>query len=137
MTYPVWCDHRENPKVRAKIQALEGVEYIELQLPVGDLILPEANIAIERKSCSDFIGSVYDSGKVFRQLEELKTNYKNPILVIHGDMFEYLSWQRGDAHRAHMTYLSAMVAVARMGIPIISCRTDDEYLETILILVKQ
>jgi Fanconi anemia group M protein len=55
----------------------------EKQLEVADYLLSEA-VAVERKTCADFISSIVD-GRLFKQLAEMKTNFEKPVLIIEGD----------------------------------------------------
>lgn len=55
------------------------------QLSVGDYVLSD-RCAIERKSASDFISSMY-SGRLFDQVQRLSGVYELPIIIIEGDFF--------------------------------------------------
>jgi len=59
-----------------------GAIVNEQPLEVGDFICSE-NAAVERKTYDDFISSVID-GRVFEQAENLKKNFKKPIIIIEG-----------------------------------------------------
>jgi Fanconi anemia group M protein len=59
-----------------------GATVNEQSLEVGDFICSE-NVAVERKSYDDFISSIID-GRVFEQAENLKKNFKKPIIIIEG-----------------------------------------------------
>lgn len=133
--FVVLVDQREDDKVKKRLHKLEGVKIIDdTNLPFGDYVIGDTNV--ERKSIGDFLGSLY-AGKLFRQVEELATNSKHPILIVHGDLHKTLSWNRGDARRSHLSFLSAQAAIARMGVPTIYVEEDEEYAETILSLVRQ
>jgi len=54
----------------------------EMSLEIGDFICSK-NIAIERKSHSDFISSIID-GRIFVQIKNLKENFKKAIIIIEG-----------------------------------------------------
>lgn len=55
-------------------------------LRVADYVIsPE--IAVERKSISDFISSVYD-GRLFVQASEISASYRKPYIIIEGDVKE-------------------------------------------------
>ncbi len=54
------------------------------QLAVGDYVLSD-DVAIERKTVSDFISSIFD-GRLFRQASDLSSVYRQPILLVEGDI---------------------------------------------------
>ena len=138
MGYKVLVDHRESEQSKTllrKLQKLEGVEVeVMPNMPVGDLIV--GDFLVEHKEVSDFMASIYD-GRLFRQAKELSETGVQPVLILHGDIFETLSWVRGDANRSHHSYLSALATLARMGIPVIPARSDEEFVQVVLDLVKQ
>ncbi|MFC2143007.1 ERCC4 domain-containing protein [Candidatus Aenigmatarchaeota archaeon] len=53
------------------------------RLEVSDYILSK-DVAVERKTTSDFISSIID-GRLFKQINELKNNFPKPILIIEGE----------------------------------------------------
>jgi DNA excision repair protein ERCC-4 len=53
---------------------------------VGDYILA-SNVAVERKTISDLVYSIYD-GRIFKQAAELHTSYTRPFLMLEGDFEE-------------------------------------------------
>jgi len=55
------------------------------QLPVADYIISESS-GIERKAAQDFTDSIKD-GRLFKELFELKKVFKNPILILEGELF--------------------------------------------------
>ena len=71
--------HEKNSLVASELVSFGvGVEFQHLK--VADYII--GNIAIERKTCSDFLSSMINK-RLLRQLEELK-QYEKKILVIEG-----------------------------------------------------
>lgn len=54
----------------------------EMNLHVGDFICSE-EVAIERKTHSDFISSIID-GRIFEQAKDLRKNFEKPIIIIEG-----------------------------------------------------
>lgn len=53
------------------------------QLPLADFILSK-KVAVERKTCKDFINSIID-GRLFEQVREMVNTFENPILIIEGN----------------------------------------------------
>lgn len=74
------CDFRE----REVIEHLKklGAVINKRGLMTGDFICSK-RLAIERKTHSDFIGSIID-GRLFEQANDLKNNFEKPIVIIEG-----------------------------------------------------
>ncbi len=74
-------DYRE----REVIEHLKKMDVIvnEMGLEVGDFILSDNRVVIERKAHSDFISSIID-GRMFEQAKLLKENFNKPIIIIEG-----------------------------------------------------
>jgi ERCC4-type nuclease len=105
-----------------------------IQLPVGDIVT--GDVGIEHKTVGDFLGSTFDK-KILRQAKELSDNFNTPVLIIHGDMPEQISWIRGDASRVHKTVIATKAAIARFGVSVIEVRSDQEYIEQVLAFIRQ
>ncbi len=60
----------------------ERCELREKQLNVADYLLSR-RVAVERKTAGDFLSSMVD-GRLFKQMEELKSNFKRPLLILEG-----------------------------------------------------
>jgi len=74
------ADNREkNSLVFSELSSL-GIQVEVKHLPVADFLIN--NIAIERKTVSDFIGSMINK-RLARQLEEMK-QYQKQLLIIEG-----------------------------------------------------
>lgn len=77
----VIADYREKDVI--KYLRNMGVTVNEMKLDVGDFICSDNNVAIERKTHSDFVSSIID-GRIFEQAKMLKENFEKPIIVIEG-----------------------------------------------------
>ncbi len=76
----VLVDYREkNSLVPAELIHL-GLEVEFMELKIGDYLVN--NVAIERKTVSDFLSSMLNK-RILRQLEELQ-QYENKLLIIEG-----------------------------------------------------
>jgi Fanconi anemia group M protein len=64
-----------------------GCSLIIETLDIGDYLLSD-RIAVERKTVSDFEGSIMD-GRLFDQLERIKRSFESPILLIEGSRKEF------------------------------------------------
>jgi DNA excision repair protein ERCC-4 len=82
----VVVDERERQSgVPEKLSGL-GVRVYFNRLPVADYVIsPE--VAVERKSISDLVSSIYD-GRLFIQASEISSAYKKPYLLVEGDVKE-------------------------------------------------
>ena len=101
--YRVIVDERERPsKVPYFLTKLNLMVEFRL-LEVGDYILP--GFAIERKSISDFVKSLY-SGRIFDQAYQLSDVYEHAILIVEGDFRAMLD--RGLRARAYWGALTTL-----------------------------
>ncbi|MFA5050017.1 MAG: ERCC4 domain-containing protein [Candidatus Micrarchaeia archaeon] len=76
------ADDREDARIISFLKSFNCEVEIK-RLLVGDFICSE-NTAIERKTRNDFESSIIDK-RLFYQLQNLKENYKNVILIIEGE----------------------------------------------------
>lgn len=84
------ADKREkNSLVISELVSL-GVSVEFNHLEVGDFVISD-DIALERKTVNDFISSML-SKRLLKQLSNLKSNYRKPLLIIEGideqDLYE-------------------------------------------------
>jgi len=77
----VMADFREKDVI-SNLKSL-GVIVNEVSLEVGDFILSDNRVVIERKTHSDFVSSIID-GRLFEQSRLMKDNFEKPIIIIEG-----------------------------------------------------
>ncbi|MFA4819702.1 MAG: ERCC4 domain-containing protein [Candidatus Aenigmatarchaeota archaeon] len=77
----IYADNRENNKVTEILK--HRCDLRQKQLAVADYLLSK-RVAVERKTCGDFLSSMTD-GRLFKQLGELKENFRTPVLIIEGN----------------------------------------------------
>jgi ERCC4-type nuclease len=75
------ADYREDPDILMYLKEFDAEVKVET-LPVGDF-LSSSETVIERKTRNDFENSIMD-GRLFKQLENMKLNYKNAIVIVEG-----------------------------------------------------
>ncbi|MGB9719792.1 MAG: ERCC4 domain-containing protein [Candidatus Anstonellales archaeon] len=75
------ADYREDPDIIMHLKESDAEIRVET-LPVGDF-LTSSETVIERKTRMDFENSIID-GRLFKQLENMKLNYKNVVVVVEG-----------------------------------------------------
>ena len=84
MSFRIVVDERERNSRVPKFLIEDGAQIDFARLSVGDYIIaPE--IAIERKTISDLINSIYD-GRLFIQCSDLIQFYSKPVLLIEGNI---------------------------------------------------
>lgn len=107
-------DHRETAGGVARHLHELGASLEPRQLEVGDFVLSD-RVAVERKTCADFVDSLVD-GRLFGQLKELKA-YPRPFLVLEGESLyghRNVSWE---------AILGAVAAVTvDHGVPVLQTR---------------
>ena len=79
----VVADNREVPSgIPTELENL-GTDVEMKQLEVGDYVLSD-RVAVERKTGTDFVSSLIDDRKLFRQISDLARSYDRPILILEG-----------------------------------------------------
>jgi ERCC4-related helicase len=114
------ADHREYRSNVVKNLVIKGASIDPQQLNVGDYVL-SSRIGVERKNVDDYLESLV-SGKLFRQIAQLRDAYSRPLLIIEG---EGLLTKRNISHNAIIGSFSSIIV--DFGIPII---TTKDALET-------
>lgn len=82
----IYVDNREANSGIPEILKNMGVTVIMEQLDVADYVITK-DVAIERKSVTDLISSVFDK-RLFDQIKRLSESYSNPILLVEGDLYK-------------------------------------------------
>ncbi len=75
-------DHREQAGGVVRHLMELGAKLEGRQLEVADFVLSD-RVAVERKTCADFVDSLVD-GRLFNQLKELQA-YPRPFLILEGE----------------------------------------------------
>ncbi|MBU2497089.1 MAG: hypothetical protein KJ767_03465 [Nanoarchaeota archaeon] len=125
----ILVDKREkNSLVAHEIVNLGG--KIEFQrLPIADYIIGE--VAIERKTASDFINSMVNK-RLFRQIEELK-QFKKALVIVEGDLYK-TEYNNFNPNAIRGMLLSIMLDYE---IPVVFTSDYDETAEFIVSLQKR
>lgn len=84
----IFADYRE----KETIEHLKKMDIIltETNLEVGDFVLSDSRVVIERKTHSDFVSSIID-GRVFEQAKLMKDNFSHPVIIIEGSSNRYIN----------------------------------------------
>ena len=80
----VVVDKRERRSGVPSILKSLGLRVQYSTLDSGDYVIPSGYI-IERKTVNDFVSSLF-SGRLFEQAKRLSQAYKNPLILVEGDL---------------------------------------------------
>ena len=106
-----------------------GAQLEGRNLEIGDFILSD-RVAVERKSCADFVDSLVD-GRLFEQLRALHA-YPRPFLILEGDS---LHGHRNVSVEAVMGALAAVTV--DHGIPVLQVREPLDTARFVLAVAKR
>ncbi|HEX2066323.1 MAG TPA: ERCC4 domain-containing protein, partial [Candidatus Thermoplasmatota archaeon] len=110
----VLYDHREQSGAVVRHLHELGCALEGRQLEVADFILSD-RVAVERKTCADFVGSLVD-GRLFEQLRQLKA-YPRPFLLLEGETLH------GHRNLSPEAIVGALASVTvDHGIPVLQTR---------------
>ena len=91
MRIRILVDERERKSGIPDLLRRAGATIDFAQLKVGDYVVsPET--AIERKTIQDLLNSIYD-GRLFIQCSQLIEHYVKPVLIVEGNLVEFLYTQ--------------------------------------------
>ncbi|MHC1602197.1 MAG: DEAD/DEAH box helicase [Methermicoccaceae archaeon] len=128
----VYVDSRE---LRSQVvKALEelGMDVRVETMEVGDYVVSE-RVAIERKTASDLLSSLMDSGReLFLQLSDIARTYDRPLLMIEGeDIYT--------ARRVHPNAVRGLLASVAVdfSIPMVFTKNERESAEFIAVIAKR
>ncbi|MTK64495.1 MAG: DEAD/DEAH box helicase, partial [Methanobacterium sp.] len=114
----IYADSREgSSRVLRELERL-NVDIKVKSLAVADYQVSD-DVAIERKTNSDFVSSIMDK-RLHKQAKELVDNFKKPVIIIEGSEF-YSGFIHPNAVRGAL----ASIAVD-FGIPIIPTRSPED-----------
>jgi Fanconi anemia group M protein len=126
----IYADKREtNSRILDILK--QKCTLVDKQLHVGDYLLSK-RVCVERKTAADFISSILD-GRLFAQIEEMKKNFTNPLLVIEGNgLFN-------DERNVHPNAIRGALASIAIdyNVPIIHTANNLETAEMLLTIAKR
>jgi len=126
----IYADNREaNSRITSILRKRCQVE--EKNLAVGDYILSK-RVAVERKTTNDFLSSLID-GRLFRQLGELKQNFRLPLLIVEGNALF------NNGRKIHPNAIRGALASITLdyGVPIIKTENNLETAEMLFAIAKR
>lgn len=80
----LYADSREVSSGIPELIKAENINVYVRNLTVADYIISD-RCAVERKSVSDFVSSLFD-GRLIDQLDRLSKAYDKPVLILEGDV---------------------------------------------------
>jgi len=123
-------DHREYRSNVIKNLTIKGIIVEPQQLDVGDYVL-SSRIGVERKNVDDFLESLI-TGKLFKQIAQLRDAYSRPLLIIEG---EGLLTKRNISHNAIFGSLASISV--DFGIPVLRTKDAMETADLLNVIAKR
>jgi len=123
-------DNREYRSNVVKHLTIKGVDIEPNQLDVGDYIL-STRIGVERKNVDDFLESLI-SGKLFKQISQLRDSYSRPVLILEG---ENLLTKRNISHNAIFGSISSISV--DFGIPVLMTKDEMETADLLKVIATR
>ncbi len=123
-------DHREYRSSVVKNLTVKGTYVEPQQLEIGDYIL-SSRIGVERKNVDDYLDSLM-TGKLFKQIIQLRDAYSRPILIIEG---ENLFSKRNITHNAIFGSLASITV--DYGVPILITKDSFETADLLHVIAKR
>jgi len=136
-------DEREKNSGIPDLLKKSGVRLDFSQLAVGDYIVaPE--IAVERKTISDLVSSIYD-GRLYVQCSELVKHYQKPVVVIQGNLADLVQMPdirgrkeiRRLVDRTALAYDALATVAADFRVPIIHTPTAGQTAQLLISLASK
>lgn len=129
-TIRIEVDYRERPSGIPEILENYHIDVRIRTLRFGDYVVSDF-ATVERKTARDFLISIID-GRLFAQVSKLRTNCRNPILLIEGD----INTPGMDVHpRAIQGCLVSICAIWR--IPVLFTASVEQTAEVLIMLGEQ
>lgn len=92
-----------------RLDKIPGVTVDVVDLLSGDYAIAD-KVGVERKTASDFVASIMD-GRLFGQLELLKTEYETGVVLIEGDLRSVRSAIEPVALDGALSYLTLLSGI--------------------------
>jgi len=123
-------DNREYRSNVVKHLTIKGIDIEPHQLDVGDYIL-STRIGVERKNVDDFLESLI-SGKLFKQISQLRDSYSRPVLILEG---ENLLTKRNISHNAIFGSISSISV--DFGVPVLMTKDEMETADLLKVIATR
>jgi len=117
------------PKSILNALKLRNAEFEREFLEVGDYILPE-EIAIERKTGSDFLSSIID-GRLWEQASNL-SQYKHPILALVTENLWKDMYYTNDRYVHKRFYGALSTLISKFNISVLVFSSENDFIDFII-----
>ncbi len=126
------ADTREHGSSILKHLVDFGVTVESSQLAVGDFILGEGRVGVERKSAKDFVASLLD-GRLLGQVRALRESFEKPLLVIEGSEDIY------SVRRVHANAIRGALAAVALSfhVPMVFTRDAEDTAAFLAVVAKK
>jgi Fanconi anemia group M protein len=110
----------------------EKIKFRKTKLLYGDVVYGQ--LAIERKSASDFVNSVLDR-RIWNQLSGLR-QYERPCVVVHGDLARALAFHKEPAKLFNATLGAVATAIVKFNTPVVFVADEREFLKLTTYMIR-
>jgi len=127
----LYVDDREPLKIRELLEK-QDIKYEETRLLTGDFVFN--NWVFERKTMIDLYGSLM-SGRIFNQIENMKMNYDNVVLIISGNFkqcyFAIPNFNENVIHGAIASFIT------KQHIQVIRVDNDSQLIKMVKLIIEK
>lgn len=117
-----------NSGIIRALKSREDVDLIVQDLEVGDYILDDAGLIIERKEATDFVNSLITDKRLFSQAENLSQASNRGCIIIEGDLFGTRSKIHPNALIGAISYLNVLLGLTIL--PSKNAKQTEQFLHT-------
>lgn len=139
-------DDREDKKIFNSLSTEKFREFIsnlkvdvdinKSRLEVGDFVVMEKNLCIERKSFADFVGSMRQ-GRLYIQLLNMEANFERNYLIISGNIKDCADNPYLESYSVNEYIGSIASILARFNVKMFIVNTDAQLLKLVLKIVEK
>lgn len=140
MALRIVIDEREKKSQIPEFLRKENIHVNFAHLAVADYLI-SLDIAVERKTISDLINSIFD-GRIFVQCSELIENYQKPLILLEGNLHDFINSNKTIGTTKHPDKIPIIFeALSRIiidyGIPIIHVPSSEYSTKMLVTLAKK
>lgn len=140
MALRIVIDEREKKSQIPEFLRKENIHINFAHLPVADYIISK-DVAVERKTISDLINSIFD-GRIFIQCSELIEHYQKPLIMLEGNLHDLINPNNIPekyklADRIPLIFEALSRIVIDYGIPIIHVPSSEYSTKMLVTLSKK
>jgi len=127
----LYLDYREPDKI-SRLLEKQGIPFVLANLPTGDFVYN--NWVFERKAIADLWGSII-SGRIFNQIENMKANFENVVIIISGSNKEaYFSMKNFNENVINGAIASFIV---KQQIQVLRVDNDSQLIKMIKLIIDK